>query len=52
MSARLKVEAAQRLNQGNGSGIAKEREDNAPVDGLSPNCTIWRRLTPVAGNLA
>jgi hypothetical protein len=25
---------------------------NVPVDGFSPNWTIWRRLTPVAGNLA
>jgi len=25
---------------------------HAPVEGLSPNCTIWRKLTPVAGNLA
>lgn len=25
---------------------------NLPTEGFSPNCTIWRRETPVAGNLA
>ena len=24
----------------------------APTDGSLPNCTIWRKLTPVAGKLA
>ena len=28
-----------------------DARNNVPVDGFEPNCTICRRLTPVAGKL-
>lgn len=32
--------------------LVKENKKSLPVEGLSPNCTICRRETPVAGKLA
>lgn len=34
------------------TGQRRETWTDAPVDGFSPNWTIWRKLTPVAGKLA